>query len=187
MTFDKDITTRELVEQRLAAVARETASRLAAHGAQGRTITLKVRFADFSTVTRASSRTAATADPDQIYQAVRRLLAKLPLADGVRLLGVTVSALSNTFQDPLPGLAPPAPTPIPPLPMAPPGTLVYREGSDVVHAVFGPGWAQSEQGPWTKVQFTTPPYARRGPLLVPTSSLTRPVSAELTTDPNPAR
>ena len=58
----------------------------------GRTVTVKVKFADFQQVTRSRSFPAAIARHDLLRQAsVELVRTLLPTAKGVRLLGVTVS------------------------------------------------------------------------------------------------
>jgi len=65
-------------------------------GAAGRTITLKVKFADFRIITRARSFTAPVNDRASIGAAGHGLLAALcPVPLGIRLLGLTLSALTE--------------------------------------------------------------------------------------------
>ncbi|HEY7867686.1 MAG TPA: DNA polymerase IV [Methylomirabilota bacterium] len=81
---------------RLAATLREQAERVArelrAEGFAGRCVTLKLRFADFSTLTRRH-----TDDPTQdglaIYRRAMALLERIPLRQPVRLIGLSVSSL----------------------------------------------------------------------------------------------
>lgn len=64
-------------------------------GAQGRTITLKAKFADFELVTRSRSFARALSYRNELELAARDLLRGLfPLRKSIRLLGVTLSALS---------------------------------------------------------------------------------------------
>jgi DNA polymerase-4 len=82
--------------ERLAATLREQAERVARElreeGYAGRCVTLKLRFADFSTLTRRH-----TDDPTQdgllIYRRARALLDRIPLHQAVRLIGLSVSGL----------------------------------------------------------------------------------------------
>jgi DNA polymerase-4 len=82
--------------QRLAATLRGQAERVARElreaGYAGRCVTLKLRFADFSTLTRRH-----TGDPTQdgllIYRRARELLERIPLRQPVRLIGLSVSGL----------------------------------------------------------------------------------------------
>ena len=70
-----------------------------ARSSSGRTIGIKVRFADFSTVTRARSLETATADRDTVWRVARDLLRRLEPAMPVRLLGVRVAGLDEGRRD----------------------------------------------------------------------------------------
>jgi DNA polymerase-4 len=82
--------------ERLHATLREQAERVArelrAEGFAGRCVTLKLRFADFSTLTRRHT-DDATQDGLAIYRRARALLDRIPLRQPVRLIGLSVSSL----------------------------------------------------------------------------------------------
>lgn len=63
---------------------------------QGRTVTLKVKFADFSSITRSKTLSEPTNCTRVLYESAVELLAAVPLKMGVRLIGV---GLSNYAQD----------------------------------------------------------------------------------------
>lgn len=68
--------------------------RIEGQRASGRTVTLKVKFADFQQITRARSVTPALDSRAQFADLARALLdAELPMPRGVRLLGLTLSGL----------------------------------------------------------------------------------------------
>lgn len=67
--------------------------RLRRAGLAGRTVTLKVRFADFQTITRSSTLQATVDDGPAVARAALALLAAVDPTPGVRLLGVSVSGL----------------------------------------------------------------------------------------------
>jgi DNA polymerase-4 len=69
------------------------AARLRRAGLAGRTVTLKVRFGDFRTITRSSTPAEPLDDGPTIARTARALLDAVDLAPGVRLLGVSVSGL----------------------------------------------------------------------------------------------
>ena len=65
-------------------------------GIRGRTVTLKVKFGDFRQVTRSRSGVGLVSGPEVLGRICRELVeGLLPLGNGVRLLGVTLSNLSN--------------------------------------------------------------------------------------------
>ena len=67
----------------------------------GRTITLKVRFHDFHTITRSHTLPAPTATPSLIAATAKELLAQVDPSPGVRLLGVTASNLGKAVGEQL--------------------------------------------------------------------------------------
>jgi DNA polymerase-4 len=91
-TFGRDHRDAERLAATLRAQAERVARELRAEGYSGRSVTLKLRFADFSTLTRRH-----TGDPTQdglaIYHRARALLERIPLRQPVRLIGLSVSAL----------------------------------------------------------------------------------------------
>jgi DNA polymerase-4 len=75
-------------------MADAVATRMRQAGLTGRTVTLKVRFGDFTTRTRSVTTALATDDGPQIGRLGSELLAGVDVADGIRLLGVGVSNLA---------------------------------------------------------------------------------------------
>lgn len=71
------------------------ASRLRAAERLGRTITVKVRFSDFRTITRSTTMPAPTDAAHTILAEARRLLADVDPTPGVRLLGVSAGNLTT--------------------------------------------------------------------------------------------
>ena len=95
-TYPLDISGREVLESELLRHSDRLATRLRRAGVSGRTVNVKVRFGDFSTVTRSTTLASATDVGRDIYQAARRMLDALDVGDrGVRLLGVGVSGLDG--------------------------------------------------------------------------------------------
>jgi len=81
---------RELIRQSDA-----VASRLRRHGHVGRTVTIKVRFGDFRTITRSRTVSSPLRAGIAISRIAAELLDAVDVAEGVRLLGVSVSNLAN--------------------------------------------------------------------------------------------
>lgn len=95
-TFAVDIRDREVLRAWLLELAEQVAYRLRRHHLRGRTIHLKLRFADFSTITRAQTVPGPTDITHEICQVAMNLLdAGLPARNlAVRLLGVGVSGFA---------------------------------------------------------------------------------------------
>jgi len=91
-TFDADHRDMARLHGTLRAQAERVARELRAEGYAGRSVTLKLRFTDFSTVTRSHS-TEPTQDGLRIYREARALFDRLRLAQPVRLIGLSVSGL----------------------------------------------------------------------------------------------
>jgi DNA polymerase-4 len=94
-TFSRDHHLRSTLERELVQFADSVASRLRAQGVVGRTVQLKIRFGDFTTITRSTTLAVAVDDSRSLLEAGRSLLALVDPAQGVRLLGLSVSGLSS--------------------------------------------------------------------------------------------
>ncbi len=94
-TFDRDVSDPEELRGALRAMATELCASLTTHGRVGRTIAIKVRLDDWTTVTRAHSVPAPTCDAELVGAHALRLLAAYAPARPVRLLGVRVAGLSS--------------------------------------------------------------------------------------------
>jgi DNA polymerase-4 len=91
-TYDEDIRDREAIGKELLSLAHRVSSRLRRKGFRGRTVTLKVKYHDFTQVTRAATLPSPTDDGATIYRIVLPLLKKTEAGRRpVRLLGISVS------------------------------------------------------------------------------------------------
>ncbi len=75
-------------------MAGELCESLAAHDRRGRTIAIKVRLDDFTTITRAHTVSAPTCDAGAVGAVALRLLEEYSPPRPVRLLGVRVAGLT---------------------------------------------------------------------------------------------
>lgn len=100
-TFAEDLTDRTRVQLELARLADRCVRRLRAAGRSGRTVVIKVRRYDFSTLTRSETLRGPTDDPAVVREAAARLLEGVDTTAGVRLLGVGVSGLADYTQEDL--------------------------------------------------------------------------------------
>jgi DNA polymerase-4 len=100
-TFPRDVDDPEIVLRELLRLCERTAGRLRAAGLAGRTISIKVRFADFTTITRARTLPEATDVAALIYATARGLYEALRLDRArLRLIGVRVEQLSDSDSAP---------------------------------------------------------------------------------------
>ncbi|MET8681377.1 DNA polymerase IV [Streptomyces sp. NPDC004647] len=100
-TFDIDLHDRARVQWEVARLADRCVQRLRSAERSGRTVVLKVRRYDFSTLTRSETLRGPTDDPAVIREAAARLIEAVDTTGGVRLLGVGVSGLADFTQEDL--------------------------------------------------------------------------------------
>ena len=92
-TFPADVTERARLEQEVVRLSDRVAGRLRRAGRAGRTVQLKVRYRDFTTITRSRTRREPTDLGGDIASDARALLDSVDLREGVRLLGVSAQQL----------------------------------------------------------------------------------------------
>jgi len=93
-TFARDTADRDVIVRELLRLSARVAGRMRAAGVAGRTITLKVRFADFTTITRSRTMPEVTDVTVEVHRAVTRLYDALRLRrERLRLVGVRVEGL----------------------------------------------------------------------------------------------
>ncbi|MFF4249199.1 DNA polymerase IV [Streptomyces sp. NPDC001822] len=100
-TFDVDLHDRVRVRTEVERLADRCVQRLRGAGRSGRTVVLKVRRYDFSTLTRSETLRGPTDDPGVVREAAARLLEAVDTTGGVRLLGVGVTGLADFTQEDL--------------------------------------------------------------------------------------
>ncbi|MEY9877070.1 DNA polymerase-4 [Streptacidiphilus sp. MAP12-33] len=175
-TFEVDLLDRDHIVGELERLADRCVRRLRAAGRSGRTVVVKIRRFDFSTLTRSETLPAPTDDPLVIAQMARRLLDSVELLGGIRLLGVGVTGLADWTQEDLFAQAlregmeeeaeeaeeeqePAYGGPGAVRAFHPGGELSARRwapGQDVEHTEFGHGWVQGSGVGRVTVRFETP-------------------------------
>ena len=96
ITYSQDLTDILEIRQEIDTMARDAAGWLERKQLLCRTVTIKVRYSDFTTVTRSHSKTPAGRDPEDIAQRAVTLLDRTDAAGRpVRLLGVSVHNLED--------------------------------------------------------------------------------------------
>lgn len=182
-TFERDLTDLDVLGREIDSMAARVGARLRASAFSGRTVTVKLRRYDFTTITRSQTLPQPTDDVRQIAATARRLLGEAGTGGGLRLLGVGVSGLSvyaqgdlfATDEDPAEEtLAAPEPDEVTEVPELP-AERRWWPGQDVRHAELGPGWVWGRGLGRVTVRFegpATPPgpvrtLAADDPLLQP--------------------
>ncbi|MGC1185267.1 MAG: DNA polymerase IV [Candidatus Dormiibacterota bacterium] len=98
-TYSQDLTSREELERRIAALSAGVGSRLRASSLIGRSVTIKMRFANFETLTRRRQlREPSCADHELQAGALELFSEAWPEGTSVRLLGVGAEGLSESRQ-----------------------------------------------------------------------------------------
>jgi len=152
-TYDSDLTDRRLMEGLLTRQAREVGTRMRKNGISGRTVTIKVRLHDFTTLSRSSTLTSPTDDGATIARIARSLLGDLDTTGGVRLLGVGVSGLADWVQEDLFGDT--AEDDEVDVVIPEPPRRSWPPGADVVHDEMGAGWVWGAGSGVVTVRFET--------------------------------
>ena len=100
-TFGEDVRQQEKLEATLLRLSEMVGRRLREHRLFARTLQLKLRYTDFTTITRASSLARATQLDNEIYSEIRELFrANWKNGTSVRLLGVTTSNFEDSEGQP---------------------------------------------------------------------------------------
>ena len=97
-TFASDTGDLDELRKWLLCQAEEVGRDLRKHGFKGKTITLKVKFSNFKTVTRSITLPEATHSTRIIYDAALKLLLELKLTEKVRLIGIGVSNFAGGME-----------------------------------------------------------------------------------------
>ena len=95
-TFSEDTWDKGTLEQTLLRLSASISQRLSKKGLSGKTVTLKLRYSDFTTITRQTTLREALEEESDIYQVARKLLRKFrDPSRKIRLIGVSVSSLES--------------------------------------------------------------------------------------------
>ena len=158
-TFPVDLTTLEQLREAAGPIAEHAHRRLDRDGRGARTVTVKLKKSDMSTLTRSATLPYATADVGTLTATARRLLLDPREVGPIRLVGVGFSGLSDVRQESLfPDLeqqeAELSDTQVP-VPEPAPEAGGWRIGDDVTHPDFGHGWVQGAGHGVVSVRFET--------------------------------
>ena len=170
-TFAVDLTNLDQLREAIDPIAEHAHQRLVRDGRGARTVTVKLKKSDMSTLTRSATLPYATAEAAPLIAVARRLLLDPREIGPIRLLGVGFSGLSDVRQESLfPDLELTAFEPDSHSEQAfenAPGTAtaamfgpapeaaLWRIGDDVIHRDFGHGWVQGAGHGVVTVRFET--------------------------------
>ncbi len=94
-TFDQNIASEIYMLERLDEIAKEVEKRMLKSKLAGKTITLKIKYSDFTLQTRSKTLPLYISSSDLIMETVKELLFQEKMKDSVRLLGISLSNLNN--------------------------------------------------------------------------------------------
>jgi len=94
-TFSENITSEVFMLKRLEDIAKEVERRLEKSKVAGKTITLKIKYSDFTLQTRSKTLAYYISKKDIILETVKDLLFQEKMKNSVRLLGISLSNLNN--------------------------------------------------------------------------------------------
>jgi DNA polymerase-4 len=177
-TYDTDHVDKRLLEALLDRQSAKVTERLRKARMSARTVSIKVRLHDFSTLSRSATLPEPSDEGRQIARVARRMLAELDTSGGVRLLGVGVSGFADWIQEDLfaddeeDDAAPDEATVA--AVAAASRQRAWAPGMDVVHDEHGRGWVWGSGRGVVTVRFET---AETGPGRVLTFPVTDPALA----------
>jgi DNA polymerase-4 len=184
-TFAVDLTTLDQLREATGPIAEHAYQRLERDGRGARTVTVKLKKSDMTTLTRSATLPYATTDAATLAATARRLLLD-PLEVGpIRLLGVGFSGLTDVRQESLfPDLeqqeAQVSDTHVP-VAAPTPDAGGWRVGDDVAHPEYGHGWVQGAGHGVMTVRFETrssgPGLTRTFPVDTPEATRANPVDS----------
>lgn len=94
-TFNTNLSSEIFMIEKLEKIAQEVAKRLESNKVGGKTITLKIRYSDFSLQTRSRTLADFVSDKDIILSTAKDLLYQEKMQNSVRLLGISMSNLNT--------------------------------------------------------------------------------------------
>lgn len=161
-TFAEDLRTLDQLRDAVGTIGEHAHRRLLKDGRGTRTVTVKLKRSDMSTLTRSATLPYASTDVALLISTARRLLLD-PIEIGpIRLVGVGFSGLSDVRQEslfpdleqdsedgPVAGTDGPAPAPVLT------GPAPWRVGDDVIHPEHGHGWVQGAGHGVMTIRFET--------------------------------
>lgn len=161
-TFPQDLITLDQLREAAGPIGEHAHRRLEKDGRGARTVTVKLKKSDMSTLTRSATLPYATTDASTLIATARRLLLDPVDIGPIRLVGVGFSGLTEVRQESLfPDLEvveerPASGVALPPTVSAAAATPpAWRVGDDVTHPDLGHGWIQGAGHGVMTIRFET--------------------------------
>ena len=100
-TFNKNISSEIFMLERLEKIADELERRMVKIEAKGKTITLKIKYSDFTQQTRSKTKESFMQKKSEFFPVIKELLFQEKLINSVRLLGISFGNLNTEIKKPL--------------------------------------------------------------------------------------
>ena len=97
-TFNENLSSEVFMEDRLESIAKELERRLQKHKIAGKTVTLKIKYSDFSQQTRSKTLPYFISDKGLLFETAKELLYQERMKDSVRLLGISLNNLNTEIK-----------------------------------------------------------------------------------------
>lgn len=97
-TFDENLTSEIFMLERLERIADELEKRLKKYNISGKTVTLKIKYSDFTTQTRSKTLPYFISDKGLLLEAAKELLYQERMKESVRLLGISLNNLNTEIK-----------------------------------------------------------------------------------------
>ncbi len=94
-TFNENLTSEIFMEHKLERIAQELEKRLKRYAISGKTVTLKIKYSDFTTQTRSKTLPYFISDKGLLLETAKELLYQERLKESVRLLGISLNNLNT--------------------------------------------------------------------------------------------
>ncbi|MCF6131337.1 DNA polymerase IV [Flavobacterium wongokense] len=97
-TFNENLTSEIFMIEKLERIASELENRLKKHNISGKTVTLKIKYSDFTTQTRSKTLPYFIADKGLLLETAKELLFQERMKESVRLLGISLNNLNTEIK-----------------------------------------------------------------------------------------
>jgi len=95
-TFSENLASEIFMEKRIQELSEELERRCKKSKIAGKTVTLKIKYSDFSVHTRSKTVDLYLSNADLIFETAKELLYQQKIENSVRLLGLSLASLNNT-------------------------------------------------------------------------------------------